>query len=316
MIQNFQKDIELIENGTYLLDPLYDVHEIYHYTTTAGLQGILEKNNFWISHAYFLNDFSEIKYTYRLIVEILKELEDKNEDNEFNMYNILKTAMEKEEMREIGSKTMIARSSYYRPSEYILSCSLNKDSLSVWSAFTEGGGYNIGIDFQKYYKMLCNQKSSLMPIPGKVIYDLDKQKKIIISKITEFKEIYLKYRDNFDIEKEKLFVKAFKSRIRLFANFFKSPKFYSDEEFRIVFYNYKNEGYIPPKYRVKGDVLIPYINSNSECYATTRMPLKSVTIGPTNQSDIAKEGIAYFLNDLGYDVKSIEILSSEIPLRY
>lgn len=317
MMKNFQENIQLIENGVRLLDTISDVNEIYHYTTIAGLQGILKGKNFWVSHSYFLNDSSEIKYTYRLVVDVLKEIMDNEQDDKvIKMYNILKIAVEEVEIREVGAENIVARSGSYRPSEYILSFSLNKDSLSVWSAFTEGGGYNIGINFHEYFRELQKQNFLIGPIPGKVIYNLEKQREIISSKIDEYKKLYLKHMDNFDQEKEKVFVSNFTSSIRLYANFFKNPKFYSDEEFRIVFYNYRNGGYIPPSYRVKGDVLIPYINSNKGGDSTTFIPLKSITIGPTNQSDIAKEGLAYFLSDLGYNVTNIELLSSDIPLRY
>ena len=33
---------------------------IYHYTTRAGLQGILESNTLWASHSQFLNDPAEL----------------------------------------------------------------------------------------------------------------------------------------------------------------------------------------------------------------------------------------------------------------
>lgn len=317
MMKDFQENIQLIENGIRLLDPISDVNEIYHYTTIAGLQSILKEKNFWVSHSYFLNDSSEIQYTYGLIVDILKELmSNEKDDGVIKMYNILKTAVEEVEIREVGAENIVARSGSYRPSEYILSFSLNKDSLSVWSAFTSCGGYNIGIDFHEYFKEIQKQTFSNGPIPGKVIYSLEKQREIISSKIDEFKKLFLKHVANFDQEKEKVFVSNFISRIRLYTNFFKNPKFYSDEEFRIVFYNYRKGGYIPPEYRIKDDILIPYINSNKGGESTAFIPLRSITIGPTNQSDIAKEGMAYFLSDLGYNVTNIELLSSEIPLRY
>lgn len=317
MMKDFQKDMKLIGNGTQLLDTINDISEIYHYTNIAGLQGILEKKNFWVSHSYFLNDLSEIKYTYRLIITILKKhVKSEQDDGIVKMYKFLKTALEKVEIREVSADNIVLRSGSYRPAEYILSFSLNNDSLPVWSAFTAGGGYNIGIDLHEYLKGLEKQNFSTPPISGKVIYSLEKQNEIINHKIDEFKKLYLKHIDTFDQEKEKLFVSYFTSSVRLFANFFKNPKFYSDEEFRIVFYNYRNEGYISPQYRFKDDILIPYINSNKSLDSTIFMPLKSITIGPTNQSDIAKEGMAYFVSDLGYDVTNVKFLSSEIPLRY
>lgn len=54
MMKNFQENIQLIENGVRLLDTISDVNEIYHYTTIAGLQGILKGKNFLgISFIFF-----------------------------------------------------------------------------------------------------------------------------------------------------------------------------------------------------------------------------------------------------------------------
>ena len=40
--------------------------ELYHYTSPKALKGILKSNNLWFSNIYFLNDKSEMKYTYLL----------------------------------------------------------------------------------------------------------------------------------------------------------------------------------------------------------------------------------------------------------
>ena len=46
--------------------------ELYHYTSPKALKGILKSNNLWFSNIYFLNDKSEMKYTYLLTLELLK----------------------------------------------------------------------------------------------------------------------------------------------------------------------------------------------------------------------------------------------------
>ena len=40
--------------------------QLFHYTTVAGLQGIIENNCLHASAAYFLNDSSEIEYGIRV----------------------------------------------------------------------------------------------------------------------------------------------------------------------------------------------------------------------------------------------------------
>src|SRR6476646_739847 len=45
---------------------------IYHYTDDAGLRGILETGQFWLSDIFNLNDPSELKHGYSLAIDILK----------------------------------------------------------------------------------------------------------------------------------------------------------------------------------------------------------------------------------------------------
>lgn len=48
--------------------------ELYHYTSPKALKGILKSNKLWFSNIYFLNDKSEMKYTYLLILELLTSI--------------------------------------------------------------------------------------------------------------------------------------------------------------------------------------------------------------------------------------------------
>ena len=45
---------------------------IYHYTTRAGLQGILQSNTLWASHSQFLNDPAELNYAHGLVTTELQ----------------------------------------------------------------------------------------------------------------------------------------------------------------------------------------------------------------------------------------------------
>ena len=44
---------------------------IYHYTTAAGLKGILEQKVLWATHSDYLNDVSELRYGRSLIAETI-----------------------------------------------------------------------------------------------------------------------------------------------------------------------------------------------------------------------------------------------------
>lgn len=314
MLNNFIEDLKSIENGTELLDSIDSIKEIFHYTRIEGLKGILETNNFWVSHSSFMNDISEIKYSYQLIIDVLREILERESRLELKkFYDILLMKMEENIKKETNDDSRIFRGTSYRPSEYVLSFSLNKDSVQLWSSFTGRSGYNVGIDFKGINNILKTNRNNIC-IPGIVIYDIHKQRNIILKKTEEFKAIYCKYYNSL-LEEDliKLSVE-YSSSMRLYSNFFKNPVFQNDEEFRIVFYNYYNKTHIKPNYRVKDNILIPFINAfNKE---TEIIPLKSIVVGPTNHSDLAMEGLTFFLSDLGYMTQNIDIRNSLIPLRY
>ena len=52
---------------------------IYHYTSVEGVLGILDKSEFWVTKSDFLNDISEINYTFDLFEEnFLNKIKNEN----------------------------------------------------------------------------------------------------------------------------------------------------------------------------------------------------------------------------------------------
>lgn len=317
MDENTNIDL-IIKNNLDYLESLSDIKTIYHYTDIVGLKGILEDKNFKVSHAKFMNDISEIIYTQNLIIDELNKLKSKEQNSSVILiYNTFLEIMNNEFNYTASFEKLKYRAATDRLPEYILSFSLNEDSPHLWSTFICKDGYNIGIDFHSFYKKMTSislNNSKPIIIPSKVIYDINRQKEIINLRIIEFVNIAIKY--NFIFISN--FYLRFLSSMRLFAIFFKNPLFFDDNEFRIVIFNYKNLGYINPEYRIKMNCLIPFIPSINYKKEIERklLPVNSITIGPINHSDIAEEGLIYFMNDIGYNINEIEFKKSSIPLRF
>lgn len=312
---------KLLSSNLSYLEPLKDINIIYHYTNIIGLKGILEDNNFNVSHARFMNDKMEISYTHNLIINELKKLKSlESNSNVISIYDAFLELMQVENFYTVDDEKVKYRASIHRLPEFVLSFSLNEDAPSIWSSFNSVDGYNLGIDFKLFYQEIINfeqndEDGARIPrIPSRVIYDVIRQIEIIDLRITEFINIARSY----DINKISGYYNKFISSMRLFALFFKNPIFIDDEEFRIVIYNYKNSGYVNPQYRIKGNSLIPYISviNYKKEQIQKPLPIKSITIGPKNYSDIAKEGLIYYMNDIGYDIDKIDYKKSKIPLRY
>ena len=56
---------------------------LYHYTKSAGVQGILENNSFWATKSDFLNDPKECSYFMTKIKTICRELFSEFEQQDF-----------------------------------------------------------------------------------------------------------------------------------------------------------------------------------------------------------------------------------------
>src|SRR5438067_11862582 len=66
----------LLEKWFVELTPAYPAR-IYHYTSAAGLQGMVENQRLWASAAYYMNDLSEIDYGLQLVSERVKRFKER-----------------------------------------------------------------------------------------------------------------------------------------------------------------------------------------------------------------------------------------------
>ncbi|EKP6447413.1 hypothetical protein PX975_004589, partial [Escherichia coli] len=97
--------------------------------------------------------------------------------------------------------------------------------------------------------------------------------------------------------------------ISKYIPFFKHPSFIEENEFRLVF---TPRILIPDvQFRINNNGVIPYIIIGNKDHR--KLPIKSITIGPTNDYDFIEAGIKMFLDSKGFS--SVEIKSSSIPFR-
>lgn len=316
MERKFKEDLNHIENGILLLDSIEDINQVYHYTTAGGLKDILEEKNFKITHSNFLKDNSNIKYTYEIIIDTLTDMINReNNHSVVRMLDLIKSDISLVRDREVGPGNIKVRSREGRPSEFVLTFSLNKDAMTVWSKYAGEGSYNAGFTLSELL-YIFEQFTEFPYIPGKVIYDVEKQKSIIELKTLQFLEVYLKHSHHFTPEMLNLFLIRYTSSVRLYSNFFKNPAFYSDEEFRIIFYNYRHLNYVVPDYHIRDNIFLPTVETFSKKLNNFHFPLESITVGPSFYQEMAKESLSYLLVDLGFDLDSISLLSSEIPFSF
>ncbi|MBR2409010.1 MAG: DUF2971 domain-containing protein [Lachnospiraceae bacterium] len=280
--------------------------KLYHYTTVSAVQNMIEKDEFWATRHDFLNDQEEFKYAHKVFVsKILSEIHDKS------LQTQIRDRLKKEIEADLTEKN---RSGYY-----VLSFSLNKDNLALWSEFSNEAGYCMGFDYGTLKECIGGGLSW----NGKVIYDGKQQEEALRKSWIKVAEgIYEYPYEQFlnatlaNISNKMLdaMVESAMMICILYGMFFKKPEFSLEEEYRFVFSGVlkgrktlKEEGEI--FFRAKRDTLIPFIKVPEGILKS----LRSVCIGPKSNIDIARKGMEMFCESKGLNVK---VGKSKIPLRY
>ena len=121
---------------------------LYHYTSPAGLLGILTGKCIWLSQLNYSNDLVEYSYAISVIQKVLEE---------YGLGQAVKldvTAM---------------------PATYSFSLSQNGDILSQWRGYCPQGGYSVRFYQPQLDTMMKNNQLTV----GKCIYDKDSQEQFV-----------------------------------------------------------------------------------------------------------------------------------------
>lgn len=239
------------------ISELDENESIYHYTSASALMNIIKANEFWVTNGKYLNDYTEISY----IEEVFKE-------------TCLKIMATEEKGDLLYKEIMSLYSDFEKISPtYILSFSTNKDSIALWSEFSNFYGYNMEFNISDLRnKIFLDNKSYDYYIQeGKVIYDKQQQIAILEKEIlgmwyTELEkeeieariEVIKEYNPNTTLTKErlmnpipltKIFDEEYRDKLNeyngefygiamilsVYAPFFKRNCFKDEYEYRYIF---------------------------------------------------------------------------------
>lgn len=295
---------------------------LYHYTSNLGLMGIVKGNCFWVSRADFLNDSLEMSYFKDILQHIINEME-----QSFNGF-INKNDANGDLLKVILAQLKRALVKYpelylnYAKQIFILSLSENGDSLTLFSNYSSGDGYNIGLKRDELIRSFDNEGKSIIQV-GKINYNREEQENIIINDIIDEYEYLVDIlskrtkpatEDEIRTELQKYF-NLINYKFLNYSLYFKHPSFYHEEEYRIVFMIDEEDKDKQIRFRPYNSIIIPYI----EVRHSSKLPIEFISIGPKNNLDIAKKGVELFLEYNGYRIEppsKLNIIKSQIPLRY
>jgi len=146
-----------------------EIPPLYHYTSQAGLLGMIEYKQLWFTHIHYLNDSSEYDYAMEFILRVLKDEYGIDADTDADL-----------------SYTVQA---HYFGDVFSFSLSQRGDQLSQWRGYCPNGGYSVSFDDSQLSEMMKPKKLYI----GKCVYDEESQKQLIYRHIVghtpqEYKE--------------------------------------------------------------------------------------------------------------------------------
>ena len=301
---------------------------IYHYTSPEGLKAILESHSLRFTNYKFLNDTEEGMFDKEneCIKNVIEKELCKIENND-NIKTFLKKVQKSINCTKGLDDIIIVknpRTDSYEEKKYdhyVFSLSIEKDSLPMWNYYVKDKkyeGYNIGFELEILEKLIKEKTNKYGNIYNNYInYDMEKIHTIVQNIIKIYLDVCHKTREGipFDCASELLTNKIF----------FKNCCFEPEKEYRFVFQEEKKDkkrdnGIFKYNFFIKNGVFIPYVDIDLE--QDIKTIIKSITIAPLVEKDIAKKGLEQFLINNGYEVynektkKGIKIETSNCPIRY
>jgi hypothetical protein len=176
---------------------------------------------------------------------------------------------------------------------------------------SRGSGFSLGIDRQKFAKAIERQPEKY-PAEGtkltRVQYSEEDQ-------MRHFRGLFDKCVNEYRAKKSEskgyaglLAIDALRS-----ASEFKHPCFKSECEWRVVT-SPNPEDYRNLFFRPSTRTVIPYVKIPKVEQKDWKLPIVSITIGPTLHQGLSARSVAALLLAKGYSIKEVEIRSSELPL--
>jgi len=321
MIMNNFKYISFSQENPAIININNSENEqLFHYTRMESFFEIFKNKKWWISQADFLNDSSEIEYIQKVMLVVADELNNGKEiysneiDNEGRALDMFIKCL------TITSKAILEKKGITDMEVFILSLTENKDSLNLFTNYSNSDGIAIGFEnnLREMFDKNFLDKNKIMLFHGKVVYDSEQQKEILKQHMLEIYNELIKNLNKMNIKvvDEKMQLEMLSEITSIlglyFVNysiFFKSPYFKAEEEYRVAFGLDRSRHSKMIKFRMRQGLIVPYIELKyNEKF------IRSLVIGPTNKSDLTEKGLKlYYENQC--NGREIKIEKSQIPLR-
>lgn len=282
---------------------------LFHYTSPHGLLGIMQSNRIWATNVRYMNDSTELSYTYSLAHEIISGMRSK-ENSQIVQYFF-----------DCFGNYIKEDNLYNDFFDVFAFCFCEKgDQLSQWREYSERGtGFSIGFDAP----MITNEHIKRYSNYGlvKVIYDRPTQRTyleyVIVSCMSELISLAKLAMTDQIPELVFEFCRALDAGISTYAAQYKDEAFHEENEWRIVYIRPSIDIISEIKFKHSNRIIIPYVELDltaSEVSFGCRLPITSIFQGPQSHPEIGKYSLSLLLKQLKFD--DVVIYKSSVPLRF
>ena len=272
--EEFGQKLGKIPLDHWLNDP--NVTEIFHYCNATALHGIATSKSLWTSDVFSLNDASEVDYAVRLVFETLEKYPRLRPVTQYLRAGTLMSLLRKWDT-------------------HVCCFSSEKDSLSQWRAYGEGG-YGFAIGFNRQL-LEDDARSSKEFGVVQILYSIEQQRKLIEGFLQAASDILATFEPDTNH-----FVEMIVALVTIILPI-KNPGFADEREWRILRF--------PPTeifFRPLRGAIVPY-----STFAVKPTHFTRIVQGPTLHKDFGERSLRIFLDHNG--LAGVPVESSEIPLR-
>lgn len=271
--------------------PLPD--RLYHYTSSAGLMGILKTSKIWATKIHFLNDKSELNLAFKYIrAEVKRQLKKG------------RASRSPEELE----KMLAILDNIEKINVSVASFTEEGDQLSQWRGYCKvGDGYSLGFDGEKLRQKLNEQLSyRLAPCAYKECEHNALVEEIVKSCRVEGEKYYP------ETSRWSLSQMYFAKAVLLVAPMIKAKGFIEEKEWRLIT---APLSFDTAQFRQGKFSLIPYWEIDIDLQNT----LREIIISPTPEQELSEEAvrglITKYFPSYNNPLRKIKIIHSQVPFR-
>lgn len=265
---------------------------LYHYTSLAGLKGVVENGKIWATNILYLNDSEEFinaMDAFNSVFDTMLDIPEKTDTlskNEKDFLLLLSKRIED-----------IFKNNRDGFQVFVSSFSENADKLSQWRGYCpSGNGICIGFDFKSLNSLPNCQLDECIYVKSMS----DSKELIGFNQIYKFIIGYLKKFQSFNNrknreEKIKSLLQDFERDFLKYAARVKHPGFVEENEWRLIL-TLDETSSEKILYRPGKSMLIPYIEIDIRD-TNKRLNIPDIWIGPTPNPKLSQNSVLNFLNN-------------------